>query len=192
MADRSYFSKHFIGMNIHFDEPRPSTWTLTEKIKERYSQLDESDSKAFESTSYAWALYACQNVDNLSEEALVKIYMQIPYMGSEFDLPEERATQASDVLIESSQSEYEALQHLTERRCQSTPALLGHKMDKQQENGLVPGGYILYLLMTRMPGIPLGTNVVFDSLFWKLPDTTRDNIREAFKVAYRYFLIPWA
>lgn len=122
----------------------------------------------------------------------MKIYMQIPYMGSEFDLPEERATQASDVLIESSQSEYKALQHLTKRRCQSTPTLLGHKMDKQPKNGLVPGGYILYLLITRMPGIPLGTDVVFDSLFWKLPNTTRYSIREAFKVAYRYVLIPLA
>ena len=39
--------------------------------------------------------------------------------------------------------------------------------------------------MTNMPGIHLGTNVKEDSLFWSLPRTERDEIRESFKVAYR-------
>jgi hypothetical protein len=121
----------------------------------------------------------------------MKIHMQIPYQGSEFELPEERATQASGILVDASQCEYDALQRLTEKDCKSTPTLLGHKKDKQQENGLVPGGYILYLLMTRMPGILLGGNDIHNPIFWKLPGTTRNDIREAFKVAYKYVSNSW-
>ena len=186
MPDRGYFGKHFIGINVHFAEPHPSTWTLTQKIKERYSQLDEIGTKYLKSTSFAWAIFVCQNVDNPGEEALMKIHMQIPYEGSEFDLPQERATQASEFPRKPSQLEYTALKFLTEKRCTSTPTLLGYKMDKQQENCLVPGGYMLYLLMTRMPGIPLGPDAEWNCPFWKLPDAKRDEIREAFEVAYRY------
>lgn len=112
--------------------------------------------------------------------------MQLPYKGSEMDRPEERAEQASETLDSIAQSEFDALQRLTEKRCESTPTLLGYKKDKQDEDGFVPGGYIFYLLMIRLPGIRLGHNIEMDALFWTLPDTTRDDIREAFKVAHTY------
>jgi len=188
MAGRDYFGKRFIGMNISFTQPHPSTWTLVAKVKEKYLQLDESDTEAFQATSSAWAMFTCRNVDDPDEEVLMRISMQISYLGSEFDLSGERATQASETLGSFAQSEFDALRCLTERRCKSTPTLLGYKKDKQDENMLIPGGYIFYLLMTRLPGILLGTSVELDSLFWTLPSTTRDDIREAFKVAYMNLL----
>lgn len=49
MADRGYFGKHFVGMNVHFVEQHLSTATLTKKkVKERYSQLDEMGTKYLE------------------------------------------------------------------------------------------------------------------------------------------------
>ncbi|KAL1979810.1 hypothetical protein VTN96DRAFT_5096 [Rasamsonia emersonii] len=165
-----------------FTEPRPSTWTLVTKVNEKHRQLDESDYETYKTPSSASALFVCQNVDNPSEEALMRIYMQLPYKGSEMDRPEERAEQASETLDSIAQSEFDALQRLTEKRCESTPTLLGYKKDKQDEDGFVPGGYIFYLLMIRLPGIRLGHNIEMDALFWTLPDTTRDDIREAFKL----------
>ena len=187
MAKRQFFGKHFIGMNVTFVEPRPSTWTLVRKVNEKYNQMGELDLEEFDDpVSDAWAMFTCQNADNPSEEARMRIYMQIPHEGSEFELSEARASQASENVGEYAQSECDALQRFTERRCSSMPHLLGYKKDRQPANAPVPGGYIFYLLMTELPGIRLGTHSIFNAPFWKLPDDTRDRIRREFQVAYGY------
>lgn len=63
MAGRNYFGKHFIGMNISFTEPRPSTWKLVTKVNEKHRQLDESDYESYKTPSSAWALFVCQNAN---------------------------------------------------------------------------------------------------------------------------------
>lgn len=177
---REFFGKHFIGMEISFVEPRPSVWTLDEKIGEDHTQSDEREYKATGDPSDAQATFSCQNVDNPGEIALMKICMQIPYLGSEFDLPEVRAAQAAEC---TPHSEYRSLLRLTEKGCNSSPTLLAHKQDKQPENALVPSGYIRYFVITRLPGVRLGKSV-YDAAFWNMPDATRDRIREAFRIAW--------
>lgn len=188
MAGRNYFGKHFIGMNISFTEPRPSTWKLVTKVNEKHRQLDESDYESYKTPSSAWALFVCQNanVDKQSQWRRRDRPDEDLHadQGSEFERPEERAKQATETLDSIAQSEFDALKRLTEKRCESTPTLLGYKRDKQDDHGLVPGRYIFYPLMTRFPWIRLGGSIEMNSLFWSLPDTTRDPIREAFKVAY--------
>jgi hypothetical protein len=101
---------------------------------------------------------------------------------SEFELPRERATQASGNLDSFAQSEFDALQCLTKGRCKSMSTLLGYEKNKQYENMLISGGYIFYLLMTRLSGILPETIVELDPLFWALPSPTSKNIREAFNM----------
>ena len=132
------------------------------------------------------ALFLCQDTGNTNEQALMRIHVQIPYAGSEFELPDKRALQASEEVNWCNESELHALQLSTTHRCKYLPTLLSFRKGSQAPTGLLPGGYISYLLMTNMPGIRLGTHVENDSIFWSLPRTERDDIRAAFKVAHRW------
>jgi hypothetical protein len=60
--------------------------------------------------------------------------------------------------------------------CQS---VLGVKEEKQDDYGLVPGGYIHYVLWNKLPGTRLN-----DAKFWSLHNSERDLIRKAFIHAY--------
>jgi len=190
MAGKNLFDSHFIGMSITFDRPGSTTWTLVRKLKEDYKQLNEEDYRQLgegtaEAASFAHALFLCQDTGNTNEQALMRIHVQIPYAGSEFELPDQRALQASEEVNWFNESELHALELSTAHRCKYLPTLLGFRKGNQAPTGLLPGGYISYLLMTNMPGIRLGTHVENDSIFWSLPRTERDDIRAAFKVAHR-------
>ncbi|KAL1978988.1 hypothetical protein VTN96DRAFT_7560 [Rasamsonia emersonii] len=97
----------------------------------------------------------------------MKIYMQIPYAGSEFDPPEHRQSQATATghLTGFAASELSALKLLTEKACPSTPTLLDYKHDIQGPEGLVPGGFVFYLLMNKLPGRRLRGD-----FFWRVLD----------------------
>ena len=63
-------------MDINFTKLHPSTWTLDEKLSERNDQSDRVEFKDYGSPSAAWAGFVCRNVDNHSEMAIMKIFMQ--------------------------------------------------------------------------------------------------------------------
>jgi hypothetical protein len=109
------------------------------------------------------------------------ICCRIPYQGTEFSSRETRAGQASREIARVAKTELDALKQLTEAECSSAPTLLNHKQEKQTDDMLVPQGYILYILMNRLPGVPLGK-------FWLMNEAERHDIREAFKVAYEYVI----
>jgi hypothetical protein len=52
----------------------------------------------------------------------------------------------------------------------------------QSRDGLVPNGFIAYLLITRVPGVAL-------NYFWKFSPIIREQIRSAFKVAWEYVIL---
>ena len=87
-----------------------------------------------------------------------------------------------------SQAEIDALYKLKE--CRHAPTLLACKHDKQDADGPFQGGYITYLLMTKVPGDKLGTCLTFEykknDLFWKMGYDQREKIRQAFKTAWEY------
>ncbi|KAJ9359018.1 hypothetical protein DTO280E4_4881 [Paecilomyces variotii] len=107
----------------------------------------------------------------------MKIYMQIPYAGSEFELPAVRRRQA-DGFDRFAHNEFTSLKTLTSNQCKSTPSLLDYKDEKQDDFGPVPGGFILYLLMNELPGVRLTDD------FWNLERAERDKIRQSFKAAW--------
>ncbi|KAI4912192.1 hypothetical protein J4E85_011126 [Alternaria conjuncta] len=79
-------------------------------------------------------------------------------------------------------NEMEALITLGANGCRHAPCLIGVAVDPLRR-GLhrkaIVGGYCVFLLMTRLPGKPLG----LDS-FCKAPRDERDLIREAFRAAW--------
>lgn len=65
--------------------------------------------------------------------------------------PEKSRLQRGD--SESIEIETEALEKLTRARCSAAPMLLGSKVVKQTETMWVPGGYLGFVAMTKLPGI---------------------------------------
>ena len=93
------------------------------------------------------------------------------------------------------------LQKLTAAGCSATPQLLGVKYDvqdslilesnsrpategrrRQDIDWWIPGGYIVYILMTRLQAQPLGINTFWDERLFTKQD--RDDIREAFQRSF--------
>lgn len=74
------------------------------------------------------------------------------------ELPEHglsEATVPTAELHDFAKSELACLKDLTSKRCKSTPKLYGSVLGRQSIEDPVPNGYILYLLLQRLPGIPL-------------------------------------
>ena len=92
---------------------------------------------------------------------------------------ESRERQARNDLPVSAQNELLALSELKECRSTGTPILVDSFQDKQTANMCVPGGFLLFLLMTYFPGVP-----VPDFRTRSLEE--RENIRQAFRIAYEY------
>lgn len=75
--------------------------------------------------------------------------------------------------------ESEILKELTEKGSKCTPRLIGLEVRDQTDRDYVPGGYVQYLLMEKLPG----TNL----LDWREFDLqTRNRVRLAFAKAIRY------
>ncbi|KAL8875462.1 MAG: hypothetical protein Q9198_006188, partial [Flavoplaca austrocitrina] len=118
--------------------------------------------------------------------------------------PKERAKEASGLRYNAyTKGEIDTLQKLTAAGCSATPQLLGVKYDLQDSSILesnsrpatggrrrqdidwwIPGGYIVYILMTRLQAQPLGINTFWDERLFTKQD--RDDIREAFQRSFVY------
>ncbi|KAJ9320086.1 hypothetical protein DTO027B5_8855 [Paecilomyces variotii] len=72
-----------------------------------------------------------------------------------------------------------AYRDLTEKGSSHTPKLLGYKTDKQDRSGLVPGGFIIWLVWEIVPGLRLGDGNGADP-FWALEVYEREQVRLAF------------
>ncbi|KAJ9224917.1 hypothetical protein DTO169E5_568 [Paecilomyces variotii] len=162
---------------VTFDND-PRTWILKEKIHENKSQLDKMEFDGTHVASKSWEVYICENSADPSEEAIIKIYKQIPYIGSEFTRPQVRRRQALPI-DGLAKKELDALRTFTEKGCASTPKLLGYKEEVQGPQDIVPGGFILYLLMERLPGSCLD-----EYAFWDLDESERAKVLEKFKTAW--------
>ncbi|KAK2753472.1 hypothetical protein FQN54_007862 [Arachnomyces sp. PD_36] len=155
----------FIGFEMHF--PNATSWTAFETVQ----------SKAMGRFREERVLLRCrQSRPPTGKEAIIKVHMQIP---TEFDLSaDERAKQATTSVSILTSTELKFLSHLTEKGCPSTPRLLSHFQVEQAEDFPVPGGYLVCLLMEKLPG-----KMIMD--FWDYDRAKRDRIREAFKAGWQ-------
>jgi len=171
------------------DFPEMSPWTLLTKIEEEAVQNFEEE----EAMSSSCALFSCEtpsNDSNSPRKALMRIWMQIPFEGSEFEPPAIRAVQASQELPWDAEAELKALQRLLAIGSLHTPKLLASKHETQPNDGMVPGGFIFFLVFSEMPGIALARKDQprKESLYWAQSSSTRSVIRQAFKNAWQELL----
>jgi hypothetical protein len=146
MTARNYFNKRFLNTNLSFQYPEPSEWRIVSKIYEIYSQVTKDEAENDGENSYAEGKFLCENKEDPNQHAHMRVYMQIANQGTEFEPIEERAKQAADRTVDTIHEEIQVLKLLTEKKSQHTPTLLGYKEEKQDNSGLVPGGYVCYLL----------------------------------------------
>ncbi|CAK4034618.1 Hypothetical predicted protein [Lecanosticta acicola] len=76
--------------------------------------------------------------------------------------------------------ELRALESFTQSNSPSLPHLIGWKTAVQGDDGPMPGGYIVYIVMTLMPGKDL-----LALKFWSMTEAERREIRDAFLVAIK-------
>lgn len=184
--ERNYFSQRFIRTaNLSFIYPTPSTWQIVRKISEDYRQLAEWNFHQNRVPAAAEGLFLCAKEGDPDQQAHMRVYMQIPYQGTEYEGREEMERQAIDEPGETLFTEVEAFIAQEERHARFTPPLLAYKQEKQDESGIIPGGFICYLIWKPADGLRLGTDSVKEP-YWTLSPPERAEIREAFRVAYEY------
>ncbi|KAJ5788966.1 uncharacterized protein N7518_005977 [Penicillium psychrosexuale] len=141
--------------SIVFDTP-PSTWIVLKRVNEHEHRKDPDHS----AVSYA----------------SVKIYKQLPHLGTEFDDYATRARQARAW----TPPELVAYKTLTDKQSEVTPRLLGYREEEQESSALVPAGFLVSFAWEQVPGIQLGDSLGA-KVFWDMTVDQRHNIREAFK-----------
>ena len=67
--------------------------------------------------------------------------------------PKERTKYALEQFNDFTQNEIDVLTKLTKDGCSSAPRLISWKRDKQGKKIPVPGGYVVYILMEKLPGV---------------------------------------
>ncbi len=76
------------------------------------------------------------------------------------------------------------LQALRQNQVEATPAIRAFEALQQADDGLVPRGFLYYILMDHATGIQLKHET-----FWSFDFDDRDRIRQAFRVAWLYVLL---
>jgi hypothetical protein len=141
------------GTIIALDQPVPSQWQIVEKLNEHNYQLDEDDVRSGYRLSYATTKLLCCDPNDDTRRAFMRIYLQVPFRGTEIDDPDTRASQAMTIFP----PELTAYQDLTKRKSSNTPKLLGYKASQQDKSGPVPGGFAVFLAWEMVPGLRLGS-----------------------------------
>lgn len=101
------------------------------KVSEKYDQSAELDFQEDGVSAVADGLFACIENGNPEQLEQMRIYVQIPYRGTEYEGYEERARQAIGKPGEILVSEVDALKARAEKGCRFTPPLLAYKQEKQ-------------------------------------------------------------
>ncbi|KAE8423411.1 hypothetical protein BDV36DRAFT_290545 [Aspergillus pseudocaelatus] len=181
MTDNTFFDG-WEGREVHFWNG-PSTWTLTGLMNEKTSQVNAEGYYKYGTIGGAYGTFLCRNFMDSTRSAIMKVFKQIPFEGSEYATAQQRGDQASQKLDYYITSQLGALNTLTKKGCQSTPRVVSMKVEHQKDTDSVPGGYIVYLLLSQLPGLQLSK-----AIFWDLEYSVREKIRQAFRAAWIDFV----
>ncbi|KAJ9191779.1 hypothetical protein DTO164E3_8672 [Paecilomyces variotii] len=166
---------------LQFDDPNVS-WRLGPILKER---VRHGDKYAGVKISEAAGTCIATQIEGPQKgtKAIAKIRMQIPPGmddPSEYDPDVDYSIYKSEYRSIWATCESEMLKYLTEKGSKCTPRFIGLQVQDQTDRDYVPGGYVQYLLMEKLPG----TNL----LDWNEFDLeTRNRVRLAFAKAIREF-----
>lgn len=99
--------------------------------------------------AYVTEKFLCHPVGSSNTLAFMRVYKQVPIAGTEFKKTSIRATQA----VKSFEpTELTTLKSLQEKGCDVIPRLLGYQCDQQDEDDIVPGGFITYVIWEKVQG----------------------------------------
>lgn len=169
------YSDLCLGTQVTFTTPSPQKWVLEEKLTEDFQRMTKRELELGGGPSFAVFKYLCHSTTDSNKKAFMRIYFQVPNPGTESQLSRPRRQQAAP---SREHSELQALKDLRERHCTVVPALLAYKEGKQGKDGLVPDGYITYIVWDMVPGKPLDTDQ-----FWR-PESAP--LRQAVRAKFRY------
>jgi hypothetical protein len=79
--------------------------------------------------------------------------------------------------------EITALERLTRTKCPHTPKLLSVIWEHQDPTMWVPGGWLIFILMEKVPGVPPLNFFQSSTERPAMTRSQRDEVREAFKKA---------
>jgi hypothetical protein len=159
------------------------------KIIGRLKQDDlQTEGRLVSRPSYAALKLHCMKVnvdpsERSTSEAFARVYLQVPYSGTEFNDAQTRAAQADSAF---QPNELGAYRTLSDDPVVSkfTPKFLGSKVSVQDLSAFVPGGFLILVVWERVPGIPLGDITGEATGYWDQPKRERQKIREMFKKTY--------
>ncbi|PLB46526.1 hypothetical protein P170DRAFT_427840 [Aspergillus steynii IBT 23096] len=178
LEEKEFFGDEFLGLRISFGDPQ-SHWTLTEKLGERHSQLIPEDVIEYPSLrGAAYGTFLAKSAENVNQEAVIRIIMQIPHAGAEIASSAERARYAVQTIPKRAQDMVDALTLLDGAQCRCAPRLMGVVERAQGDTDPVPGGFLTYLLLEKLPGKKMGP------WFWDLDRDERDKMRAYLKDAW--------
>ncbi|OQE40932.1 hypothetical protein PENCOP_c005G06653 [Penicillium coprophilum] len=147
------------------------TWVITQHLEESALLMNQKEVERHGSVSTMAKLLCYRKVDITQKLAFMRVYRQIPTIGTEYSKPEIRGLQA--------------MPKLKSMACNVTPALLGYKKAQQDNDDPIPGGFSIYIVWDKVPGESLS-----DKYFWSLSRDARDGIRREFRRVNEQFL-PW-
>lgn len=153
------------------------TWVIDKHLEEDTLLICQSEYDHGVGDPYTAAKFLCHRKDDpTGKPAFMRIYHQIPIMGTEYSDSITRARQAS---AGKDPTELLALIKLKELDCQVTPALLGYQHRKQGPGDIIPGGFSTCVVWDKVPGESLTPQY-----FWNLTREARDTIRSEFRRVY--------
>lgn len=192
MAEINFFSSSLYkkGSLIDFPlaPPEYSQWIVEDKLSHSNSQRNEEQVNAGQGTSHSIGTFLVYNNEK-SIHAYLRVRMQVPLIGTEYAPAEERALQATQVEHEEVIA-VKAL-HRYRRNPNITPTLFAISEGSQDDQGLVPGGYVTRFVFEKVKGIRLAEDHLLPTLeqphtfFQKFNREERDHIREVFDGAYQ-------
>lgn len=131
--------------------PFTQNWVIDEQLSEHIHRFTERDIGEGLGPSFAAGKFAC-HIENGAETGIMRIYQQMPNLRTEFRNSAQRAVQATK---SPGHAEIAAFKTLKFAQSHVAPQLLALRQDTQGNDGLIPGGYIDYLVWATVPGKPI-------------------------------------
>jgi hypothetical protein len=145
-------------------------WVITKKPEEIANHWTKYDVQMGRGRPLTVGIYMCHLEDDPTQEAFMRIYCEIPITGTEdadLDRLVRQGVPASPVVC----GELVSFKLLMKRGCSAVPWFHGYAEAIQDEHGLLPGGYISYIVWENVPRVPLT-----EEYFWILDLSARNDM----------------
>ncbi|KAF9250198.1 hypothetical protein CBS147317_4709 [Penicillium roqueforti] len=131
---------HGTKVTLEHSSPSPSaTFVLDDKLSEEFQTMTQEEHDDDLGHPFAALNFSCHNLLDPTQQSFIRFYYQIPIDGTIYHSPQARAQQA---LTQHTHADVKAL----------ISPLLGHGDRVQGVRDYVPGGYINYVVWTRVAG----------------------------------------